>query len=34
MVGIGTLIIAVTFFVAIVLTLGLLLWLLKEADGL
>mgnify|MGYP006896941693 CR=1 FL=1 len=34
MIGIGTLIIAITFVVAMVVTLGLLLRLLKDADGL
>ena len=34
MIGTATLIIVVTFSVAMVLTLGLLLRLLKEADGL
>ena len=34
MVGTGTLSIAVTFVVAMVVTLGLLLRLLKHADGL
>jgi hypothetical protein len=34
MVGTGTLIIAITFVVAMVVTLGILLRLLKNADGL
>jgi len=34
MIGTGTLLIAVTLIVAMVLTLGLLLRLLKDADGL
>jgi hypothetical protein len=34
MVGIGTLIVAVTVIVAMTLTLGLLLRLLRDADGL
>lgn len=34
MIGIGTLIIAITFVVAMAVTLGLLLRLLKDVDGL
>ncbi len=34
MIGTGTLIIAITFVVAMVLTLGMLLRLLEDADGL